>query len=80
MGRCKFCAGEWVNSEYFGGGLVSIPTILGFGEESRDGVHLQHGNLLFFDSSSHEYEEQGIMIKYCPFCGAKLKEEEENHG
>ena len=80
MADCKFCAGEWIRSDYVGEGIVPIPLMLGPGDMPRDGVHLKYGNCLYFDSSSHEYAEQAITIKYCPFCGAELKEEEENNG
>lgn len=44
--------------------------------EEIDGIQLEKSedneNYLKFDSSSGEYNQQFIAIKYCPFCGKEL--------
>ena len=80
---CDLCEGKVIKAEEVGSGIQTVPQMLkwawGFGsgeEESKtDGVWIEDGNILCYETSSGEYAYQGIEIKYCPLCGRELKHE-----
>ena len=84
---CPFCNGVQIDSEYIGQGTMTFNTFLGsfFGSEDTsktetecsNGIILKRGNILLFDNSAQEYAALGVKIRYCPFCGRELKEEED---
>ena len=84
---CRFCCGKPVKAEVtVGEGIKTMSMMLDMmiGGSSdkhsghlKDGIQLESGNILCFDSSSREYVPLGIRICYCPFCGRELKPEEE---
>ena len=90
MTNCAFCNGEVIEAEYASEGFQtmsmmvdSISSIFGFGKKDKptkckNGIQLQEGNKLYFDSSAREYSLLGIEIKYCPFCGKELEQKEED--
>lgn len=77
--KCDFCEGKTINSQYMKSGLVTKKNKYSkmFNAVDKykweDGVWLENGNLLTYDSSSGEYASQGVKIKYCPFCGKELE-------
>lgn len=56
--------------------LQSLYKEFGFSKEkveSKDYIYLKGpGNTLWCQTSSGEYRDLGVTIKYCPFCGRKL--------
>lgn len=77
--KCDFCEGKTINSQYMKSGLVTMKNKFSamFNTVDKykweDGVWLEDGNVLTYDSSSGEYASQGVEINYCPFCGEKLE-------
>lgn len=77
--KCDFCEGKTINSQYMKSGLITkknkYSTMFNTVDKYRweDGIWLENGNLLTYDSSSGEYASQGVEIKYCPFCGKELE-------
>ena len=94
MAKCDFCEGIPIEAEYVSGGIQTMEMMIGnlaaaFGdikknnERLENGIQLQDGNKLCFDSSAREYAVLSIEIKHCPFCGKELFAEDkgdEEHG
>ena len=83
MTNCRFCSGKAVNGYSVGNGIKTMKEMAKavFGvsieeDELDNGIILVNGNKMHIDSSSGEYDPVEIEIKYCPFCGIKLAEKE----
>ena len=78
--ECKFCAGEWMESDGLGEGEIlplrlSLSRLVGKWPTGH-GVHLDKTDgevYLLFDNSCGEYAEGAIRIRYCPFCGKEIE-------
>lgn len=76
--KCRFCAGEFIVAD---GCLPDMKKperleALGFMESAIFGVWHDwdgDGHWMMFDNSCGEYADGGVLIRYCPFCGRKLK-------
>ena len=76
--KCDFCDGHTINCQCIYSGTVTMKNRMRymFGKvvdsSKEDGIWMEDGNYLAYDSSSGEYAPQGIRINYCPFCGKQL--------
>ena len=77
--KCGFCDGHTINCQCIYSGTVTMKNRMRymFGKAvdspKEDGIWMEDGNYLAYDSSSGEYAPEGIRIKYCPFCGKELE-------
>jgi len=85
---CRFCNGEAISCDDVGEGIQTMSmmvdamfeNLFGYTEKKKNdylknGIQLQRGNRLCFDSSAREYAVLDIEIRYCPFCGKELEPE-----
>ena len=77
---CDYCEKEKPKIvEYFDGDAIPMRssfTMLFKDEASSDCYARIVNNKLYLNNSDGEYPDGIVTIEYCPWCGAKLKEEE----
>ena len=79
---CDFCEhGKMIKAEHQMEGTKTMPFMLAllFGDDDGDAFDVAwiDGNRMFVDNSGAEYAALGFEIKYCPFCGAEMRGDED---
>ena len=83
---CLLCSGKPMSADTVNSGIKTIGMCIDqlgflFGRvEERDYIYngvQMNGNVLMFDNSAREYAPLGIRINFCPICGRKLENKEE---